>query len=61
MIKFSGAVGKSDSAIKMVINFKPFLLKKHYEAYYYGDIQKAALLKVDEQVFSSSHAYDHWQ
>lgn len=54
IIRVQGMIAKdaeSDS-FKIFLNFQPFLLKRTYEAYYYGSIEKAALLKVDERVFT---------
>ena len=47
IVKYKGVAGKSGDSLRVVINFKPFLLKQEYEVYYYGDSQKASLLKVD--------------
>lgn len=47
--------------MKLIINFKPFLLQQHYEAFYYGDVEKASLLKVDEKVFNAGNSFEKWQ
>ena len=47
--------------MKLIINFKPFLLQQHYEAYYYGDVEKASLLKIDETVFNAGNSFEKWQ
>jgi len=44
--------GKSADILKVSINFQPFLLKQNYEAHYYGNVAKAALLKIDERTFN---------
>ncbi len=63
IIKFEGSIIKDKEAntFKILIHFKPFLLKQTYEAYYYGSIEKAALLKVDESVFTEGRSYENWQ
>lgn len=61
IVRYAGVGGKVGDALKLVINFKPFLLQQHYEAYYYGDAQKASLLKVDEVVFNEGASYEKWQ
>lgn len=49
IINFKGSIvkDKESNSFKIMINFKPFLVKQTYEAYYYGSIEKAALLKID--------------
>lgn len=50
------------SYIKVTINFQPFLLKQDYEAQYYGSVKKAALLKIDEEVFNpTGQSFQNWQ
>ena len=61
IVKYAGIGGKAGNALKLIINFKPFLLQQHYEAYYYGDAEKASLLKVDEKIFNSGNSYEKWQ
>ena len=61
IVKFAGVGGKKGNAMKVILNFKPFLLQQHYEAYYYGDVEKASLLKVDEKVFNAGNSYEKWQ
>jgi hypothetical protein len=63
IIKVQGIVAKDSASdsFKIFLNFQPFLLKRTYEAYYYGSIEKAALLKVDESVFSNGKSFENWQ
>ena len=61
IVKYAGIGGRKGNAMKLIINFKPFLLQQHYEAYYYGDVEKASLLKVDEKVFNPGNSYEKWQ
>lgn len=63
IIKVQGIVAKDSASdsFKIFLNFQPFLLKRTYEAYYYGSIEKAALLKVDERVFSEGRSFENWQ
>jgi hypothetical protein len=61
IVKYSGVGSKTSDTVQLVINFKPFLLQQTYEAYYYGDIQKASLLKVDEKVFNQGASFEEWQ
>lgn len=63
IIKVQGVVAKdpTSSTFKIFVNFQPFLLQCTYEAYYYGSIEKAALLKLDERVFSEGRSFENWQ
>ncbi len=62
VINFQVAVINQTDCYKIVINFQPFLLKQSYEAYYYGSVQKAALLKVDEVTFNGNgKSFSDWQ
>jgi hypothetical protein len=63
IIKVQGVVAKDpkSNTFKIFLNFKPFLLQCTYEAYYYGSIDKAALLKVDENVFNEGKSFENWQ
>jgi hypothetical protein len=63
IVKFRGKISKNEESntFKIVVNFKPFLLQQSYEAYYFGSIEKAALLKVDERVFTEGRSYENWQ
>lgn len=61
IVKFKGAKIEQGENIQLTIRFKPFLLEQHYEAYYYGNIEKASLLKVDEKVFNDGTSYENWQ
>ena len=50
------------SYIKVTVNFVPFLIKLDFEAHYYGSAEKAALLKIDEQVFNGNgKSFEDWQ
>ena len=60
-VKYAGVGSKTSDKLQLVINFKPFLLKQSYEFYYYGDAQKASLLKIDEKVFNQGTSYENWQ
>ena len=61
IVKFKGAQVQNGQNIKLSVHFKPFMLEQHYEAYYYGDIEKASLLKVDEKVFNDGTSYENWK
>lgn len=62
IINFQLAVINQTNSYKIVINFQPFLLKQSYEAYYYGSVQKAALLKIDQQSFNGNgKSFSDWQ
>lgn len=48
--------------MRVTINFQPFLVKLDYEAHYYGSVEKAALLKIDEAVFNGNgRSFEDWQ
>ena len=48
--------------IRITINFVPFLIKCDFEAHYYGNAEKAALLKIDERVFNGNgKSFEDWQ
>ena len=50
------------SYIRVTVNFVPFLIKLDFEAHYYGSAEKAALLKIDEQVFNGNgKSFEDWQ
>lgn len=52
---------KGDQYVKISVNFKPFLVKQDYEAHFYGNAQKAALLKIDETTFNADgKGYENW-
>lgn len=62
IVNFEVAIINQTDCYKVVINFQPFLLKQTYEAYYYGNVQKAALLKVDEVTFNGNNkSFSDWQ
>ena len=61
IVKYAGVGGKKGNVMKLKLHFKPFLLEQHYEAYYYGDVEKASLLKVDEKVFNQGNSFEKWQ
>ena len=62
IVNFEVAIINQTDCYKVVINFQPFLLKQTYEAYYYGNVQKAALLKVDERTFNGNgKSFSDWQ
>jgi hypothetical protein len=52
ILNVSISVSAGVNYIRVTINFQPFLVKQDYEAQYYGSVEKAALLKIDEQVFN---------
>lgn len=52
ILNVSISVNNGVNYIKVTINFQPFLLKQDYEAQYYGSVEKAALLKIDQTVFN---------
>lgn len=62
ILNVSVSVSNGCNYIKVTINFEPFLLKQSYEAQYYGSVEKAALLKIDETVFNGNGlSYENWQ
>lgn len=62
ILSVSISVSDGVNYIKVTINFQPFLLKQNYEAQYYGSVQKAALLKIDEEVFNpTGKSFENWQ
>jgi hypothetical protein len=52
ILNVSISISNGVNYIKVTVNFQPFLLKQNYEAQYYGSVEKAALLKIDETAFN---------
>jgi hypothetical protein len=62
ILNVSISVSSGVNYIRVTVNFQPFLLKQHYEAQYYGSVEKAALLKIDERVFNpNGKSFQDWQ
>jgi hypothetical protein len=62
ILNVSVSVSAGINYIRVTVNFQPFLLKQEYEAQYYGSVEKAALLKIDERVFNpNGRSYQDWQ
>jgi hypothetical protein len=62
ILNVSISVSAGVNYIRVTVNFQPFLLKQEYEAQYYGSVEKAALLKIDERVFNpDGKSFQNWQ
>ncbi len=62
IVHFSATIINENDCFKIVLHIIPTLVVVTYEATYFGSIQKASLLKLDEQIFNGAGAdYTKWQ